>query len=914
MQEADEEDPEGDKDSDSESDKSEDENLNNVVDANSAEDFWINLGFQEKGLRNYFRPADTQELDKLRSSASSAYVVILETVQSILCAELDGPARQGDQVLKASAINSWRWCLRRIHQTELSNAETARAIEAVCGILSNAGSSVKKLESEYQPWMDDHVPCVLGETDTDVQETLDCIQTLAARAIKLPQSLISGATVSWIRPFARNPKAIFIKLADAHVTNWLASYGHTPDYEIQNSFLYAHYALSQGRDLPAVQQNEQLRSYFGREGLGVMKQQDISEDAFVTVSRAFLHIDMTAQSYLSVAVSMINRDMRESSLPQLDLALQNADTDLECMEIHMRITEATAELARSAKRYHDMIEESETPDEDPVVPELREKDGERKEDYDEKFKQWASKASEAITKAADIASALPETSMEDRKVREIVCSVWVYMANAEILVGNMANTVDYCKKALAACREQEYPSHMDLLRPLADSKNWPLLIEIVKVLQKGSKLGPWVYLDWYRDELHDAAKATGEIDYILELYRDAVPATGTLWEYDASLVIGWARFLRDVVRTDDATVKAKALLNRAIEAQGTTRYVAEASFRLSDILLEEFRHTNQPKDKMVAYKDMQDLVKKVEESMGAEFDPSQSQTVIPLAHMARRMNAVEFQQGLEKTFKSCFAALTDETGWNDRLSLSVLARVLALVGLQKEAEIAATCQIYILNIDVFKQENGLVSTLPNGGNAAGSETTDEKAAEEKPGQTGEEAGEGSSDEEDDSESGEAESDDEEAGEKKEAEASDVPPGSPKKDSDTGSNAGDPDSDIELSRDLTERSVCCTGCDVYFSGWTSDNPIYLCYYCTEIILCQKCFDLRAERIAGTPGEDWRVLCPEGHKHIRMPVEGWNGMKNGVFKIEEQEVSFQDWLVELKEKKWPETWEKFWSDEQ
>jgi hypothetical protein len=69
----------------------------------------------------------------------------------------------------------------------------------------------------------------------------------------------------------------------------------------------------------------------------------------------------------------------------------------------------------------------------------------------------------------------------------------------------------------------------------------------------------------------------------------------------------------------------------------------------------------------------------------------------------------------------------------------------------------------------------------------------------------------------------------------------------------------------------------------------------------------------ERLSGKLPPDWRVICPAGHKHIRAPVEGWKGLKNGVLRFEDKEVIFRDWLVELKEKKWPEAWERYWDGE-
>jgi hypothetical protein len=64
------------------------------------------------------------------------------------------------------------------------------------------------------------------------------------------------------------------------------------------------------------------------------------------------------------------------------------------------------------------------------------------------------------------------------------------------------------------------------------------------------------------------------------------------------------------------------------------------------------------------------------------------------------------QRILEAAFNGCISTLTDSVGWNDSISLRTLAKILACVpGLELEAQIAASCQLYILDMGLHKTEN-----------------------------------------------------------------------------------------------------------------------------------------------------------------------------------------------------------------
>ncbi len=80
-----------------------------------------------------------------------------------------------------------------------------------------------------------------------------------------------------------------------------------------------------------------------------------------------------------------------------------------------------------------------------------------------------------------------------------------------------------------------------------------------------------------------------------------------------------------------------------------------------------------------------------------------------------------------------------------------------------------------------------------------------------------------------------------------------------------------------------------------------------------VCATQCYQTKVAIDNGEAPPAWRTLCPKGHKHIKAPVEGWKGLKDGVMRFEDKEVSFKDWLRELEQQKWPMAWKRFWSEE-
>lgn len=122
--------------------------------------------------------------------------------------------------------------------------------------------------------------------------------------------------------------------------------------------------------------------------------------------------------------------------------------------------------------------------------------------------------------------------------------------------------------------------------------------------------------------------------------------------------------------------EAKRLLYEVIEGEkggafSASNTVFVARLNLTDILMEEFRGTQDPEGKSRLYTDMKSLAFRNHVALADDFELYESQTAIPMALMARKLGpASEFQSGMENIFKGGVAALTDKDGWNDNPAFS----------------------------------------------------------------------------------------------------------------------------------------------------------------------------------------------------------------------------------------------------
>jgi hypothetical protein len=171
--------------------------------------------------------------------------------------------------------------------------------------------------------------------------------------------------------------------------------------------------------------------------------------------------------------------------------------------------------------------------------------------------------------------------------------------------------------------------------------------------------------------------------------------------------------------------EAKRLLKDVVEGRkGSSNYEAagyqilEARLELTEVLMEEFRATTDPKEKLKLFHDLERIVLQDRIALADDFNPYKSQTAIPIALMARKVGPQnEFQDGLEKTFTTCVEALKDVEGWNDRGAFRLLAKVLACVPwLERNAQISFSLQVSIVDPNTDKMKEGPVEKADAEGN------------------------------------------------------------------------------------------------------------------------------------------------------------------------------------------------------
>lgn len=275
---------------------------------------------------------------------------------------------------------------------------------------------------------------------------------------------------------------------------------------------------------------------------------------------------------------------------------------------------------------------------------------------------------------------------------------------------------------------------------------------------------------------------------------------------------------------------------------------------ITDVIYEQYRATADPDVKENLFAEL----KKVKDSKfvrSAQMSASAyNHYDIILARMAMKMmGSKEFQERLDRAFQSCVDGLMDGVGWNDWDNITTLVQVLSQIdGLEREAQILLSAQFSTIGDEAV---DGEAKSDAGGENSAGEE--------------------GSDADEDSDTDGESLADDE--------------------------------------GDLAKNEVVCNGvCEgvTYWRSWKG-RVLYQCAICYDNCLCEDCYEKRISYNEGVKRTAGIEYCGFNHRYVKGPVEGWKGITNGVMSIEGMEdVKFKDWLVELKEKKWPEAWRRFW----
>ncbi|KXJ86264.1 hypothetical protein Micbo1qcDRAFT_153102 [Microdochium bolleyi] len=850
------------------------------------EDLTVLLGFQERSLRAYFKKSDAGK-NGLRSSASEAHKMIFETVaRAFLVLDHDSATPAEQDILQYGA-RYWRYHLAQVDIIALDNQDARHAIEHLHSVLDNKNNALKKIQEGIGgPY--NTTPSVFGDDQSEADETLGVVQQWARRAINIPGAGQFSAIQEWFRPLVQNPARIYIGNARHHICYWFQTSNYVdPAY---CAFRHAYEALRRAyhKGLPELQQNEKLRKHF--EQVGEDEEGYITEEAVLLVSNAFWDVPKSSRAHWTIAMALKKLRHFEAALRENERALDMVNTDLEAWGYCDSMGRTLMQLAEKAGLDT------------------------------EAGRTYLRDACEALERAVTIQTAMTITEADDVEVRDDAANIYVAYALAEFNRGDipkMQNLITLAKSVPKATIWYD-----EILAALEAAREYGLLLETLRCIGRGDR--SW-YLGYYarpntHTELQKAAVERGEAQMLIDLYAESVRLLDQGGgDFGIGVRIKWAKlhwqFLDEPVKAKALYSEGLALTNAAGNGSVTTLHVGDCVWGIVDILIEEFRRAASPAAKTHALDELKTILLQLKETLGDEYDEDLSQATVPLALMTRKLGpATEFEKILKATFNSCIADLSDTTGLNDSPSLRTLAKVLSCIdGLEHEAQIAASCQLYVLEMGIYlKETQGAEEAAQDqvhlreevGASASAAVVPEavsvegQASAESSPQQTDGSLGSGAS----------SITSPPSLEESVEAMAPVDACEQAAVEAHSGKDVADADGDLSNAR----GAPYCDRCFKEVDRWTVSS-LYLCLYCVDRDLCGDCYSekMRRER-EGAAGLEARV-CHEGHRHVKAPVEGWGGVKDGVIRIDGKEVAFDAWLKELQEVKWPKAWSDFWAKE-
>lgn len=437
-----------------------------------------------------------------------------------------------------------------------------------------------------------------------------------------------------------------------------------------------------------------------------------------------------------------------------------------------------------------------------------------------------------------------------------------YITQAEIYTDleKTDDAIESYEKARQASSTE--PLRGEILRKEFDAWNDnDRALELVKNKWTLQERLEWMTWDYADDKEHHtdflfAAIDANEPGYIVETYQEII---SLLDHFDAGVPLRntltkWYSMNGDV---DAIRTQCLAVLDSTLNSNNsdTYRFTNEdpayamyyALCGLTDTIYEQFRATADRAAKAALFEEAKGLMSGPLARAITLQKSWQVHYKVILARMARKLGPLhEFEDILNQGFNATVDALMDDVAWNDEMNLDLLAEVLSSLD-GLEREAQVALSARFSDLEI--QDDGT-------------------AAEDEEDRV--------------STSSESEEEDE-----------------------------DEDPLPEDEGDLTGYTTYCDGprCTVTWRAWKG-RKIYKCLYCWDTMLCEPCYEKRVRFNAGVtipPGENF---CGNNHKYLG-PVKGWKGVKNGMVLIEgEDPFAFKDWLTELKEKKWPGAWEKFW----
>ncbi|KAI9704629.1 MAG: hypothetical protein M1820_005377 [Bogoriella megaspora] len=851
------------------------------------------LYFQEKAFRDFLKEQESH-VGGLAEPQNAAHIMIFEASIRLLCSEVESEigaesgnggkadSKENNQLLDY-ASRYWDLHFLQISVNDVAEEQVCRVISLLSQVFQNIGNPLAKIEESRRAFelSGKFVPCPII-----TKSAFESIPAWLERAEKVV-SMLEPNVIRWLRRSQSDPKTCLQDLLRSHGQNWYkANSNHSAYWAFMMAVQVLYLLENASGNTPSddLLSPERIRQVIDTFGLTV--------DDF-KFHRALAAIYRMEQHHQLAAEECENALTFDSSNNDRFRALHLRAT----CGLTVRETDTEGRSTKHLEQAHSFIVEAFTMIDSTFAKPYS------SEDRDFLFDCWFTRAE--IEAKLDLC---------EEAVRS-------FDESASLLPWTQAYILDEIFSIL-----EEQKDWKGIITRLGETKTEYQRIFLAQNISDGTR------------RIQRAAKEVGEegISTVTRLYNQAIEY------YDRNKRSGAIRlrlayFYRNVIRD---SLAAKDVLIELLDSDACKTFRGDgddmfslvyARFYYAEILYEDFVSSHQPSHKAALLTELKNLPEKqLGKSLALDFEQS-SNTAIMLARMLRKLGtAQDYYDTMQSTFDICYRGLTDATSNNDEASLRLFAKLLALVGLQRDAEIAYSAQFYKLDggedsKDLSKIQDAVNDAfLPTdsrnqpltdaepatSGEPRHSSSTAQSTPEPKSGTT-------DIDVSDELLTPNAASDP--------SINSDIPS------KDTASPNFKANSKLSLYGDLNHSTYYCDNCEIGFTNWSS--PFYLCAICASCDLCEVCYEKRKAMDKGEPNDSWREYCGVNHTYIKGPVEGWRGIKTGVMRIERvklkdrktegergedieegkselEEIKFVEWLKELKERRWVEVWEKWW----
>jgi hypothetical protein len=407
-------------------------------------------------------------------------------------------------------------------------------------------------------------------------------------------------------------------------------------------------------------------------------------------------------------------------------------------------------------------------------------------------------------------------------------------------------------------------------------------------------------------ERHNTLRALaiqeGEVEFLIAAYKDAIQFLDRLnasAPFRLELAITYFRAAGDLENSrkclDEVFASTSNGDTYSITDEDPQSTLQRAVDTMSDVLYETFRGSRDPTIKaeaLAALKGVMDRPLSLSVPIYTALDLVYRR--ISIASMCLKMGqGSEFQERLQSILDDCFAGLTDKVSWNDGQNLEKLGHALMVLSkaipdgqdIQRYARIVISAMFSKITY-VEDEEDGSDSDSD-----AGSE----------------------SDADSEDGSGDDANSNADAKLKRRATAFE---GISHFETMTSLRSGKPTAPKDEG-DLGNPGIVVYSCDgglcspLAGYAWWGDSVVHYCAECSTTLVCEICYNARhyPEKV-GSPNV--MHFCDKGHNYIRLPVEGWRGIKDGMLRLDgEEPVKFDDFLSRLQKDVCKDAWDRYWA---